>query len=68
MPGLHLKDIWINRLKERVKESGLAKDQRALDRAKVNYLADIKSMMTEDNWTIIKDVPYDLNDYLNETF
>ena len=67
-PDSALKELWLQRLKDRYEANGEEKHKRAYERAKDHFEDDINDMLNDNNFEniIIKDIKYDLKDLINE--
>lgn len=67
-PSLEIKDEWINKLRQRYKDSNLIKDLKALQRAEKFYDEDINDLMKEKYFYTLQltDLDYDLGNLLEE--
>lgn len=69
-PSIHLRDEWVNKLKERYETTGLEKDFKALSNAEDRYKENIVELMMGNlKFYEINDMNYDLKqivDYLKE--
>ena len=60
-PSIHLRDEWVNKLKERYETTGLEKDFKALANAEDRYKENISELMMGNlNFYEINDMNYDL--------
>lgn len=65
-PGLEIKELWLERLKNRFVETGKEKDFKALVNAMDRYDENIMELMNEDIFDkiVITKIPYDLKKVL----
>ena len=67
-PALEIRDAWIGRLEKRFDETGSDKDYMALKNAKESYDTNIRELLWEKDFEkiIIRELPYDLEELLNQ--
>lgn len=66
-PDSTLKELWLQRLKDRYEANGEEKHKRAYERAKDHFDEDIRDMINGNNFEniIIEDIKYDLKDLID---